>query len=63
MTDSNLPRQIIGAAITVHRDLGPGLLEQFTKNAFATNWVLSGFNSGDRNLSSDLSIDKAGLWQ
>jgi GxxExxY protein len=27
MTDPELTRQIIGAAITVHREIGPGLLE------------------------------------
>ena len=46
MTDSNLTRQIIGAAITVHRDLGPGLLEAVYEECLCYELGLIGLQFG-----------------
>ncbi len=37
-----ITRRIIGAAITVHRDLGPGFLESIYEQALAVEFALSG---------------------
>ena len=34
----DLTAHIIGLAIEVHRDTGPGLMESITKTSCATNW-------------------------
>jgi hypothetical protein len=41
---------IIGAAIVVHRALGPGLLSRPTHRAWSTNYVSEGFSSSLRSL-------------
>lgn len=42
MTDAQLTREIIGAAIEVHRTLGPGLLESADEECLARELALRG---------------------
>lgn len=42
MTDAKLTHQIIGAAITVHRELGPGLLESVYEQCLCHELELAG---------------------
>jgi GxxExxY protein len=42
MTDNELTRTIIGAAIEVHRNLGPGLLESTYRNCLVQELMLRG---------------------
>ena len=42
MTDPQLTRQIIGTAITVHRELGPGLLEAVYEECLCHELALAG---------------------
>jgi GxxExxY protein len=44
MTDTDLTRKIIGAAIEVHRQLGPGLLESAYEECLAREFALRGIN-------------------
>jgi hypothetical protein len=39
MNINNLTGEIIGAAIEVHKALGPGLWNLFMRNAFAANLI------------------------
>ena len=42
MTDTDITRAIIGAAIEVHKALGPGLLESAYEECLAREFVLRG---------------------
>jgi len=44
MTDTDLTHKIIGAAIEVHRQLGPGLLESAYEECLAREFALRGIN-------------------
>lgn len=44
MTDTDLTHKIIGAAIEVHRQLGPGLLESAFEECLAREFALRGIN-------------------
>ncbi len=44
MTDTDLTHKIIGAAIEVHRQLGPGLLESAYEECLARELALRGIN-------------------
>lgn len=48
--EDRLSKEIIGAAIEVHRHLGPGLLESPTKSAFVRSWKLEILYLRDKNL-------------
>jgi len=47
MTDNELTRTIIGAAIEVHRNLGPGLLESTYRNCLIQELSLRGLRAAD----------------
>jgi hypothetical protein len=44
-----LSSQVIGAAIEVHRDKGPGLIESITSDAFCANWSCVRFQQQHKN--------------
>jgi len=44
MKENEITEQIIGAAIDVHRELGPGIIEKPTKKQFATKMHLRGLD-------------------
>ena len=60
---NQLTEQIIGAAIEVHRELGPGLLESAYQKAFAQEFTLRGIVFEEQNLCpiryKDLLIEDA----
>ena len=61
--DNHLTERIIGAALDVHRELGPGLLENAYQRALAHEFRLRGLNFEEQKACSvrykDLSIDDA----
>ena len=60
---NKLTEQIIGAAIEVHRDLGPGLLESAYQRALAHEFRLQGISFAEQKMCSvrykDLLIEDA----
>jgi GxxExxY protein len=50
MTDKQLTHEIIGAAIAVHRELGPGLLEAVYEECLCHEMSLRGWRLTDNNL-------------
>lgn len=45
LSDSELTGRIIGAAITVHRALGPGFLESIHEEALCVEFDAQGFSA------------------
>lgn len=60
---NELTEQIMGAAIEVHRELGPGLLESASQRALAHEFALRGIEFEQQKLCAvhdkDLVIDDA----
>lgn len=63
MIEEKLSEQIIGAAIEVHRELGPGLLESAYQRALAHELMLRGLQFEEQKLCAvtykDLLIENA----
>jgi GxxExxY protein len=63
MTDPQLTRQIIGTAITVHRELGPGLLEAVYEECPCHELALAGLAFRETKTNSRyLPRNEARLW-
>jgi len=54
MKDLELTHLIIGAAIEIHRNLGPGLLESYTKSVLRRSSLSAVFPMNDKSRSADL---------
>ena len=44
MTENEISHKVIGTAISIHKSIGPGLLESAYENALAYDLRLLGFN-------------------